>query len=376
MKKACYLLLFLILGCTNLTYSQFTQGTNSNQSYTNDDVGIGTNNPTYKLDVRGDLGIGETNNAGKILFRRGTDGHASGIIGFNSSTDQEHFIFKNTSGGGYFTFWTNSGTGGTQERMRLATNGKLGVGTSSPQYGNIEVFGTGYDNGITIWNGSASGSKTGRIWFDDANDLFHITRGNDKLNGLTIVRDGNVGVGTTLPGKELDVNGDIRIRGNNATLNFYRTSSPTDIARIHYDQTNQEFNISAGGKTIRFNNKSGQTETMRITNLGDVAIGTTTTSGYKLSVNGKIRAEEVKVYTGWADFVFEDDYDLKSLEEVEKYIKENKHLPDIPSAKEVEENGVNVGEMESKLLQKIEELTLYIIEQEKRIKQLELQIKE
>ena len=104
---------------------------------------------------------------------------------------------------------------------------------------------------------------------------------------------------------------------------------------------------------------------------GNVGIGTITPGAYRLAVNGKIRAKEVKVETGWSDFVFEDDYDLPTLAEVEQFIKVNKHLPEIPSAQEVAENGVNLGEMEAKLLQKIEELTLYIIQQEKRIKQLE-----
>lgn len=92
--------------------------------------------------------------------------------------------------------------------------------------------------------------------------------------------------------------------------------------------------------------------------------------GYKLDVDGKIRANEIVVNTGGADFVFENDYNLKSLDEVETFIKENKHLPDIPTAEEVEENGVSLGEMQTKLLQKIEELTLYVIEQDKSIEQL------
>ncbi|KXX71238.1 hypothetical protein [Flammeovirga sp. SJP92] len=103
---------------------------------------------------------------------------------------------------------------------------------------------------------------------------------------------------------------------------------------------------------------------------GEIGLNTSNISGYQLSVGGKVRAEEVKVYTGWADYVFEEDYHLKSLSEVEAHIKEYKHLPDVPSAKEVEENGVNVGETEAMLLRKIEELTLYTIEQEKEIKSL------
>jgi len=91
---------------------------------------------------------------------------------------------------------------------------------------------------------------------------------------------------------------------------------------------------------------------------------------FKLSVNGKIRAKEIIVETGWSDFVFEENYYLRSIDEVETYITENGHLPDVPSADEVEENGINVGEMNALLLQKIEELTLYLIKQDKEIQSL------
>jgi hypothetical protein len=90
-----------------------------------------------------------------------------------------------------------------------------------------------------------------------------------------------------------------------------------------------------------------------------------------LDVKGTIHAQEVKVdMNNWSDFVFHPSYQLKPLIEVEKFIKTNGHLEDIPSATEVEQNGVNVGEMQAKLLQKVEELTLYVIELKKEIEQL------
>lgn len=119
--------------------------------------------------------------------------------------------------------------------------------------------------------------------------------------------------------------------------------------------------LSLGGQTsLRGNGQPSYLE-------GFVGIGTKTSEGYKLAVNGKIRAKEIKVETNWADYVFANDYNLPTLEEVEKHIQEKGHLINIPSAKEVEENGIHLGQISSKLLEKIEELTLYTISQEKEI---------
>jgi hypothetical protein len=104
---------------------------------------------------------------------------------------------------------------------------------------------------------------------------------------------------------------------------------------------------------------------------GSVGIGTITPQE-KLSVNGKIRAKEIKVEaTNWPDYVFKPDYQLNTLSELEAYIKTYGHLPDVPAAAEVEKEGVALGEMNKILLKKIEELTLHLIEREKAFKKLE-----
>ena len=101
---------------------------------------------------------------------------------------------------------------------------------------------------------------------------------------------------------------------------------------------------------------------------GNVGIGTNVPDAL-LTVGGKIKSQEVEVkIDAGADFVFSDNYPIKNIEDVETFVKENKHLPEIPSAKEMEENGIELGEMNIKLLQKIEELTLYLIEQNKKTK--------
>ena len=107
---------------------------------------------------------------------------------------------------------------------------------------------------------------------------------------------------------------------------------------------------------------------------GQVAISTTRfATGYSLTIAGKMICEEARVQpqANWPDYVFADDYKLKPIEEVEQEILKHKHLPGIPSQKEISENGIALGEMQTKQMEKIEELTLYIIQLEKRIKELE-----
>jgi hypothetical protein len=115
---------------------------------------------------------------------------------------------------------------------------------------------------------------------------------------------------------------------------------------------------------------------MTIQPNGNIGIGTLTPGNYKLNVSGSIRANEVVVNTSGADFVFAPDYKLRSLQETEKYINEFKHLPDLSSATEMQISGMNVSEMQMILLQKMEEMTLYIIQQDKKIKGLENKLNE
>lgn len=170
--------------------------------------------------------------------------------------------------------------------------------------------------------------------------------------------------------------------GNGISPNAYEIwEYPTNK---HTSDNRQRFVILSSQDASSFNpfilNSSGQaligykyvTSTNNDLSInGNVGIGTTDSKGDKLAVAGTIRAQEVKIEnTNWPDYVFSPSYQLQSLSDVERYIQENKHLPDIPSEQEVKEEGISVGEMNAKLLQKIEEMTLYMIQMQKEIDEL------
>ena len=184
-----------------------------------------------------------------------------------------------------------------------------------------------------------------------------MTSGNQTSQGIALVAD--------YPGVYFNCyfNGGVKTMGNSGYSGI-----------LDYDQNDGAFVFSlapaAQGGSDQF---IGLNEAMRITKEGRVGIGTSNPT-YPLSVNGQIQSKEIRVETGWSDYVFEKNYKLRSLSEIEKYIQQHQHLPGIPAAKEIQENGLPVGEMNTKMMEKIEELTLYTIQLEKRINQQQLQI--
>ncbi|WP_407500615.1 hypothetical protein [Elizabethkingia anophelis] len=183
-------------------------------------------------------------------------------------------------------------------------------------------------------------------------------------------KNGNIGIGNNSPQSKLDINGTIMVGGDTGNLDI--TSLPNSLDMLkNTGKLAIGWNLSGGGGETNFiaNRGKGNTGGFHFydyTNEGQRKRLLLLNSNGNALLDGKLEAREIKVTTSpTADFVFEDTYQLPNLESVEKHIKEKKHLPEIASAAEMQKEGVNIGDFQIKLLQKIEELTLYSIEQNK-----------
>ena len=300
------------------------------------------------------------------------------------------------------------------ERMRINASGNVGIGTTNPGYrleikssviesnnntnllkltgrnpvllfSNENNFANGYIKSWTnapyapFTNGLVIGSTPGYPIFLSTN--YGAT--------MVVADNNNVGIGTTTPEYKLVVKSSsvesndntnvLKLAGRNPLIGFY------DESNVGYGYikswthapyapfTNGMVIGSNPGYPIFLSTNYGMT--MIIADNNNVGIGTANPA-YKLSVNGTIQAKEVRVETGWADYVFEKDYPLLSLESVDDYIKKNKHLPGVASIDTINKSGLALGEMQTKTMEKVEENTLYIIKLNNKIKLLEQKIEE
>lgn len=199
------------------------------------------------------------------------------------------------------------------------------------------------------------------------------TINNIEWQSMTFTPEGKLGVGVD-PVYTLDVQGDEQV-------DAYIHSNSESNSTVWASNSSHSYGlgVDAAGEGHLYGSIQ-KSNLMTFTTNGKILIGDTTsiTGDHKLYVNGSILATEVNValVTNWPDYVFEEDYDLPELNDVESFIINNGHLPGIPSKIEIEENGVNLAETDALLLKKIEELTLYVLEQQKMLKNQQNEIEQ
>lgn len=315
-----FLILALQLGAAPAVFGQWIESAASEMYYQEGNVGIGAGftDPTRLLHLR---------------------------VNSTSTTNGQFYIHQLGTGDA----WMNIGLEGSRH------------------------FALGVDNttGDDVFRISTSSASAAGLVSSQSTVLFNITPG------------GNVGIGAgfTSPTRLL------HLRANSTSTTsgqFYIQQDGTGDAWMniglnggrHYalgvdNATGDDlFKISTSSASAAGLVSSPSTVLFSMTPGGNVSIGTGNTT-YKLNVNGTIRATEIRVETGWADYVFGDNYRLRPLSELEQYIREHRRLPGVTSAAEIQQDGLQVAKQMTEMMAKVEELTLYILELNKRLEQLE-----
>lgn len=419
MAKLKLFSVLLFVAFANIQFSkaqQWSDITNNNiWSLNSGNVGIGTTAaPLAKLHINGTIRGNSTGGALRVQ----TD---SGYIDLGPQNGQRAHIYTNLPRflfnkkvvlytGELSSFNTDLFLQ-TSEKTRmtiLSGTGNVGIGTQVNPRARLEVYNTAKGGHLILSGNDSLSADLSRIDLDyrisstnqtvarissayygpgsdnsGSGGLRFYTRGRGAvLERMRIDSIGNIGIGKTLPTEKLDVAGNIQINANGKIGTSLNTVfSYNDLNMGHYSLSWVTDSWNTAGATLWQSAWAGMKfftnglPRLAIANSGKVGIGTLAPDEL-LTVNGVIHAREVKVDLNGplADYVFDANYKLMPLHQVEQFVKTNNHLPEIPSAEEVSKNGMNMGEMQNKLLQKIEELTLYVIEQDKKIERLEKQL--
>ena len=397
-----------IKGNTHVTGTISTNALTSQSAYISDNafvngsLGIGTTLPHEKLQVVD----------GSILISKTTGSETTGSIIFddcqinNLSCHGSYHIwgiqYHHSSGKNGLEFWNNAAgtqtkegeeddgtTKGITSALFLNNNNNVGIGTTTPQ-AKLDV-----DGSFKAQSAEIAGALTAHTITMEELTTNTITTNVLNANSAIIpTLTGNTNVTGTLSAANLATQGNVVLNeGAISSLSLGKAYSGNLGYGTSYIGFNAVRNNTNGNWTCSGDNANNGGSVIYGTVGGTINFASIPSTGgaaktltdaqikqnvkMQLTADGKLRAKEVKVtLSGWSDFVFANDYKLLPLSDVEQYIKENNRLPDIPSAAEVEENGVELGSMQAKLLMKIEELTLYTIEQQKLIEDLQKQVKE
>lgn len=364
----------------------------------NGSVGVGTDNPTQKLDVNGSVIANErynNGNDGSYYIKLNSNGYNIPIISYLENPDNT--LFFGNPGGQYHSRTIIQGGNGdviiephstSGAFVVKAQSGNVGIGTIAPQ-AKLDVNGD-----VRITNIPASTSSSDQALVVDSQGF--VKKGLATSVNLTLSEKQKVNARAT---------GYAIIAGKNPGVDFSVFVIPWDgVNTLEYNANNQinpswhpQVVIKGNFFNQGFDGSDFTTYSSFVTSQSDFDLYKSTGTQWwivcstlpsfsksitsnentgNVAITNKLEAKEIKVtLTPTADFVFEKEYGLPKLEEVEKFVIENKHLPEIASAKEMEKEGVNVGEFQIKLLQKIEELTLYSIDLNKKNKEQEDLIK-
>lgn len=346
-------------------------------------VGIGTANPTTWLDVSNQFGgqIARFNGGDNMWITIAENNVNRGYLGSYSgnSEDIELGTYSTNATGDVILSTLNV------PRLRIDHTGNVCIGAAPlPEYrfdvigGNIRFRNDASQLKVQIRSNSlrsieftnSSNDSEARILSTGEN--LYLSRGG-AFTDLTIDPEGDVGIGgEILPVSKLQISSGNEV---NYTAHGFLMLGQTSLSNMIFDQ-NEILARNNGESADLFVQHDGGHLLLCGLEQGGVGIGLTSgtsmPAGSLLAVDGKITCEEVlvKLSQNWPDYVFSDTYKLQSLQEVKSYIKENHHLPGIPSAAQVESDGIEVGDMQHRLLEKIEELTLHLIRLEEELNAL------
>lgn len=341
--------------------SSITKGlvfrTEKNYIFNEGNLGIGTMNPLYDLEVQGKTFTRHFTLFDQELYQENIEG----------------YVLRSDSRGR--ALWANPATLNDHDweakgEHIYRTGGYVGIGTSEPaaQLDIADIYPAGGMN-IKIGNDAYLSDidlgHTLGIYSQVDNNIGAVKLGSS--GPLLFGRDKKLGIGTKQPSTSLEVSNTL---WNGQSVGLCISNPETFSWFVGMNGNSKHVNDLMIGNMDKLGN--GTSSFLIMKQDGSLGVGTDDTYGYKLAVNGAVITEEVtvKVHSAWPDYVFNQDYELLPLDELEDYIKDHGHLPQIPEAEQIHAEGLNVGEMERLLLKKVEELTLYIIQQQSAIEDM------